>query len=35
MRLPGNTRPGLWFWPVEPGVRCEIELPWLARPDAK
>ena len=27
MRLPGNTRPGLWFWPVEPGTRCETELP--------
>ena len=21
MRLPGNTRPGSWRWPVEPGVR--------------
>ena len=21
------TRPWLWFWPVEPGLLCEIELP--------
>ena len=35
MRLPGNTRPGLWFWPVEPGLLCETELPWLARLDEK
>ena len=28
MRLPGNTSPGLWFWPVEPGLLCETELPW-------
>src|SRR6266550_4897553 len=35
MRLPGNTRAGLWFWPVEPGLLCEIELPWLARLDEK
>src|SRR5256886_1312084 len=35
MRLPGNTRAGLWFWPVEPGLLCEIELPWLARLEEK
>src|SRR5467141_1749584 len=35
MRLPGNTRAGLWFWPVEPGLLCEIELPWVARLDEK
>src|SRR5690606_15758728 len=28
--LPLNTRPGDWFWPIEPGARCEIELPWVA-----
>jgi len=35
MRFAGNTRAGLWFWPVEPGLLCEIELPWLARLDEK
>src|SRR5262249_13414251 len=35
MRLPGNTRPGSCAWPVEPGLLCEIELPWLARLDEK
>src|SRR5690606_19041837 len=28
--LPLNTRPGLWFWPMEPGARCDSELPWVA-----
>ena len=27
MRLPGNTRPGVWRWPIEPGARCDSELP--------
>ena len=27
MRLPRNTRPGVWRWPMEPGVRCETETP--------
>src|SRR6185295_20025163 len=27
MRLPLKTCAGLWFWPVEPGTRWEIELP--------
>ncbi len=35
MRLPGNTRPGDWFWPVEPGLLCEIELPCEARFEEK
>src|SRR5215831_4579015 len=35
MRLPGNTRPGSCAIPVEPGLLCEIELPWLARLDEK
>src|SRR3990172_3769561 len=35
MGLPGNTRPGVWRWPIEPGARCESELPWLARPPRK
>ena len=26
--LPGNTRPGVWRWPIEPGERCDSELPW-------
>ncbi len=30
MRLPGKTRPGSWRWPMEPGARCDTELPWLA-----
>ena len=30
MRLPLKTWLGLWFWPVEPGTRCETELPWEA-----
>src|SRR5690606_25844379 len=30
MRLPGNTRPGVCRWPIEPGARCDTELPWLA-----
>ena len=36
MRLPGNTRPGVWRWPIEPGraVRRR-ESPWLAMPPAK
>ena len=25
MRLPGNTRPGVWRWPIEPGARCVTE----------
>ena len=25
MRLPWNTRPGVWRWPIEPGVRCDNE----------
>ena len=25
MRLPGNTRPGVWRWPIEPGTRCDTE----------
>src|SRR5690606_20555491 len=33
--LPGNTRPGSWFWPIEPGLRCALELPWVARPPPK
>src|SRR5690606_30215542 len=33
--LPLNTRPGDWFWPIEPGARCEIELPWDASCDLK
>ncbi len=28
--LPLNTRPGVWHWPIEPGARCDSELPWLA-----
>ncbi len=35
MRLPGNTRPGVWRWPIEPGARCTTEAPWLAMPPAK
>ena len=27
MRLPGNTRPGVWRWPMAPGARCDSELP--------
>src|ERR1700679_452376 len=27
MRLPLNTRPGVWRWPMEPGARCDTELP--------
>ena len=27
MRLPWNTRPGVWRWPMEPGVRCDTETP--------
>src|SRR5205814_6095273 len=30
MRRPLNTRPGVWRWPMEPGARCERELPWEA-----
>jgi hypothetical protein len=22
--------PGVWFWPIEPGARCDSELPWVA-----
>src|SRR5690606_13888344 len=29
--LPGNTRPGSWAIPMEPGTRWEIELPWELR----
>jgi hypothetical protein len=31
MRLPANTRPGVWRWPIEPGARCVTETPcvWL------
>ena len=35
MRLPGNTRPGSCAIPIEPGTRCERELPWEARFDEK
>src|SRR5690606_9258864 len=28
--LPLNTRPGDWFCPIEPGARCDTELPWVA-----
>ena len=35
MRLPGNTLLGDWFWPVEPGLLCDTELPWLARLEEK
>ena len=35
MRLPGKTRPGVWRWPIEPGARCETELPCDAMPPAK
>src|SRR5580693_5898248 len=27
MRLPLNTRPGVWRCPMEPGARCDTELP--------
>jgi hypothetical protein len=33
--LPGNTRPGVWRWPSEPGARCDSELPWVASPMRK
>src|SRR5690606_22840871 len=33
--LPGNTRPGGWRWPIEPGERCDSELPWVASPMRK
>src|SRR5690606_1908753 len=33
--LPGNTRPGVWRWPIEPGERCDSELPWVASPMLK
>src|SRR5690606_11704465 len=33
--LPGNTRPGVWRWPIEPGERCDSELPWVASPMVK
>ena len=33
--LPGNTRPGSCAMPIEPGVLCETELPWVARFDEK
>ena len=35
MCLPGNTRPGVWRWPMEPGERCDSEVPWEAGPPAK
>ena len=35
MRLPGNTRPGSWRWPVEPCVRVVIELPCVSRLEEK
>ena len=35
MRLPGNTRPGVWRWPIEPGARCTTEAPCEAMPPAK
>ncbi len=35
MRLPGNTRPGVWRWPIEPGARCDTESPCDAWPPAK
>src|SRR5690348_15201031 len=33
--LPGNTRPGVWRWPIEPGARCDSELPCVASPIVK
>src|SRR5690606_22892791 len=33
--LPGNTRPGVWRWPIEPGARCDSELPCVASPMVK
>src|SRR5690606_8890362 len=33
--LPGNTRPGVWRWPSEPGARCDSELPRVASPMVK
>src|SRR3546814_303451 len=33
--LPGNTRPGVCRWPIEPGERCDSELPWVASPILK
>src|SRR5690606_14018 len=33
--LPGNTRPGVCRWPIEPGLRCDSELPWVASPMRK
>src|SRR5690606_16107845 len=33
--LPGNTRPGVCRWPIEPGERCDSELPWVASPMVK
>src|SRR5690606_32216935 len=33
--LPGNTRPGVWRWPIEPGARCDSELPCVASPMLK
>ena len=35
MRLPGNTRPGVWRWPIEPGARWNTEAPCDAGPPAK
>ncbi len=35
IRLPGNTRPGVWRWPIEPGARCTTEAPCEAMPPAK
>src|SRR5690606_11389633 len=33
--LPGNTRPGVCRWPIEPGARCDSEVPWVASPILK
>jgi len=30
-----HTRPGVWRWPIEPGARCDSELPCVAIPPAK
>jgi hypothetical protein len=35
MRLPGNTLLGSWFWPVDPGLLCDTELPCVARLEEK
>ena len=33
--LARNTRPGVWRWPIEPGERCDSELPCVASPMVK